>query len=255
MPDPKAGYWYLVKMDVLGPEWVDELNNWYDRDHINDHLAVDGINHAWRTRECEAPGAVGDRQQEFWAIYQCDDTAPFGMKWVLANGRPTPPPQYTADGTKIVIVEGQRHAKNSGKVLYRVPRVIEGDQGSGAFWVRYEFDWAGPEELRADFEEFVADNFCARLPGQAHAHRAWLIRAEPNKFQTIPHPPGEYIVVAEVDEAASLAEVASSAGVLATAPGGPVELRGLRAASLIFEMPAAECEPERATEWIVLPAE
>lgn len=57
----------VVQVDVA-PDDEDELNRWYEEEHVPERLTVPGIRSATRYRSVERPG-------RYLAVYQTDDPA------------------------------------------------------------------------------------------------------------------------------------------------------------------------------------
>jgi hypothetical protein len=66
MPTQEGGL-LVVRVDVR-PKDEDELNRWYDTEHIPDRLAVPGFRSATRYRSTERAG-------RYLAVYELDDPA------------------------------------------------------------------------------------------------------------------------------------------------------------------------------------
>lgn len=58
----------VVEVDPDHPEHEDELNRWYDTEHVPDKLATPGFRSARRFRDTENPG-------RYLALYELDDPA------------------------------------------------------------------------------------------------------------------------------------------------------------------------------------
>jgi len=77
----------VVRVDVA-PEDEDELNRWYDEEHVPERLAVPGMRSATRYRSVQTPG-------RYLAVYETDDP---GLPLSEAYMRRTP----TAWGARVM---------------------------------------------------------------------------------------------------------------------------------------------------------
>jgi hypothetical protein len=75
----------VVRVDVR-PEDEDELNRWYDTEHVPERLALPGFRAATRYRSAERPG-------RYLALYELDDPAVATSPGYMAR----PPSPWASD--------------------------------------------------------------------------------------------------------------------------------------------------------------
>jgi hypothetical protein len=235
----EARYWYFAVSDIADRSYLDEFNRWYNRrgGHINDHLAVEGINHAWRTQEIDHPANYGPAVQEFASIYQCDRIDPFESTWI-----PTSPQVEASE------VRRKAAARNWGKVLYRVLSALESDERAGRFWVREEFDVDPTEIDVAVFERHAQEDHLTKVVARPGVHRGWQLRAERgNPHQKLPHA-WDHVNVYEVDSPDDILEDGT------LGDSSPFVPDGIHVAQLLFEMYEEQADPSLVVDWRVEPA-
>jgi uncharacterized protein DUF4286 len=78
-------YWCMVKVDFAEPAREAEFNEWYDKVHVPELLALPGFNKAWRMKVAPDSRSLGEPGQTYIAVYDIDSPAAFDQR----TGRPS----------------------------------------------------------------------------------------------------------------------------------------------------------------------
>ena len=70
-------YWCMVKVDFAEPAREAEFNEWYDRVHLPELLALPGFHKAWRLKVAPDSRALGGPGQTYIAVYEIESPAVF----------------------------------------------------------------------------------------------------------------------------------------------------------------------------------
>jgi hypothetical protein len=167
-------YWTVVKANLSDGRLDAEFNEWYNRVHVPNFVAMPGFTRAWRIRRLMHSAQRGDPGQEFLAIYETETIEAF----LAALHKTEAESGHSWEGW-------ERHLTDWQRSYHRVLKSWRDDESApdpaGRYWsiVRVDYD-SKPGDSEQNFNTWYAETHVPEVIGNRGFGRAW-------RLETVPH--------------------------------------------------------------------
>jgi hypothetical protein len=188
-------YWTVVKANLSDGRLDAEFNDWYNRVHVPNFVAMPGFTRAWRVRRLMHSEQRGDPGQEFLAIYETETIDAFLAalhKTELKSG-------HSWEGWERHLTDWQR---SYHRVLGAWRDEAEVQDSVGRYWsivrVDYLSQLAQAGFAERDFNAWYSDVHVPEVIGNRGFGRAWRLETVPHEEQ-LGDPRQKYWAVYETE--------------------------------------------------------